>query len=153
VGRKQGVRSLGRPHLSATVEGARHAGVHYASMLMSPVEELRPSERDFSSRLHQLHPILEKMSQYCAFPCAKAASQRHGQHHASTRRGFKRWICEFGYLDPCEGARVFRRGFQAVRPRACKKPPALDRQRHRLVLGYARLPLLWRLRLRRGQSS
>ena len=31
---------------------------------------------------------------------------------------------------------------QAERPRACIKPPALDRQRHGLILGYARLPLV-----------
>ena len=32
--------------------------------------------------------------------------------------------------------------FQAVRPRACKKPPALDRRPHGVILGYARLPLI-----------
>jgi hypothetical protein len=32
--------------------------------------------------------------------------------------------------------------FQAVRPRACKKPPALDRRPHGVILGYARHPLL-----------
>ena len=31
--------------------------------------------------------------------------------------------------------------FQAVRPRACKTPPALDRRPHGVILGYARLPL------------
>jgi hypothetical protein len=34
--------------------------------------------------------------------------------------------------------------FQAVRPRACKTPPALDRRPHGVILGYARLPLLKR---------
>ena len=32
---------------------------------------------------------------------------------------------------------------QAQRPRACKKPPALDRDPQRLILGYASPPLIW----------